>query len=233
MRPARSIMLMGALLLAGPVAVRADGIPWKSGEAAKDTAAAATTDLKAELAPARYNRVVKPIEAKLQAAQKLMATYEKEMAKDLEKRNQRLLVSCRAHAAEKYLGAAMAATRGIKMLKNESHKAAVKQQFEQSSRNKAIDLFLDLATSAHAKGDLRWAVAYYKRVLAVDKEHAEAKEGLVQAAKDAAARIDGRRRNKTSGDSEHTYPDEKDHGKTGRDNYGDWGQTGRGRVSGW
>jgi len=231
MRFALSVTLLSALLLAGAAGAQAQGVPWKAGDAGKDGAGAATADLKAELPPAQYNRVMKPIEAKLEAAQKIMATYDKEMAKAAEKRNERLLLNCRTRAAENYLGAATAAKRGVNLVKKESHKAAIKQQFEEPNRKKAVDIFLDLATTAHAKGDIRMAVAYYKRILAIDKENAEAKEGLTKIAQAIKESAQAGKRSGTKGGSsdDRRSWDRDDHKRTGRDD-GDWSKTGR---TGW
>ena len=231
MRFALSVTLMSALLLAGAVGAEAQGVPWKPGDAGKDAAGAAATDLKAELPPAQYKRIVKPIEAKLEAAQKMMATHDKEMEKAAEKRNERLLLTCKTRVAENYLGAATAAKKGVNLVKKESQKAAIKQQFEEPNRKKAIDIFLDLATAAHAKRDIRMAVAYYKRILAIDRENAEAKEGLVKIAQVLKESAQSGKKGGTKGggsDDQRSW-DRDDYKRTGRSE-GDWSKTGR---SGW
>ena len=229
MRFALSVAVLSALLFAGAAGAQAQGVPWKAGDAPKDGAAAA--DLKVELPPAQYNRIIKPIQAKLEAAQKIMATYDKEMTKAAEKRNQRLLLNCRTRAAENYLGAATAAKRGVNLVKKESQKAAIKQQFEEPNRKKAIDIFLDLGTNAHAKGDIRLAVAYYKRILAIDKENAEAKEGLTKIAQAIRESAQAAKKGgaKGGGSDDKRSWDRDDHSRTGRSE-GDWSKTGR---SGW
>lgn len=175
--------LIGVFVVAGTLAAVAADVPWKAGEESKVGASAAPGDLKAELPPAQYNRVVKPIEAKLAAVEKIMKVYDKEMEKTAEKRSERLLLRCKARAGEAYLGAALAAKKALNLVKKESHKAAIKKEYEEPNRNKAIDIFLELGTLAHDKGDLRMAVAYYKRILAIDKQNAQAKEGITKIAK--------------------------------------------------
>ncbi|HUU92613.1 MAG TPA: hypothetical protein VM238_15550 [Phycisphaerae bacterium] len=228
MRFALSVTLVSTLLLAGAVGAEAQGVPWKPGDAGKDAAGAAATDLKAELPAAQYNRIIKPIEAKLDAAQKMMATHDKEEEKAAEKRNERLLLTCKTRAAESYLGAATAAKKGMGMVKDESQKAAIQQQYEEPNRKKAIDLFLDLATTAHAKGDVRMAVAYYKRILAIDKENAEAKEGLTKIAQTLKESAQSGKKSGTKGggsDDKRSW-DRDDHSRTGRTE-NDWSKTGR------
>ena len=222
------MMLCAALLCTGAVAVRAEGIPWKAGDKPKDAAAPAG-DLKAELPAAQYNRIVKPIEAKLASAEKIMAAHEKEMQKPAEKRNQRLLVGCKTRAAEAYLGAALAAKKGLNMVKKDSHKQAIKEQYEEPNRKKGIDIFLDLATSAHDRGDFRMAIAFYKRILAVDKENDDAKEGLVKIVKEMqeAARAGKTSGSKGGGSDDQKSWDRDDPSRTGRTD-GNWSGAGRG-----
>ena len=174
--------LIGVFAVAGTLAAAAADVGWKTGGAPKAVASTAPGDLKAELPPAQYSRVVKPIEAKLAAVEKIMKVYDKEMEKTAEKRSERLLLSCKARAGEAYLGAALAAKKGLNLVKKESHKAAIKQQYEEPNRKKAIDIFLELATAAHDKNDVRTAVAYYKRILAIDKQNAQARKGLTKIA---------------------------------------------------
>ncbi|KPJ72648.1 MAG: hypothetical protein AMS14_07415 [Planctomycetes bacterium DG_20] len=214
MRNVLRFSLVGLFLVIGTGGAYAEGVPWKTDEAAKQDAPAATGDLKAELPPAQYNRVVKPIEAKIEAAEKIMEAYEKEMEKPAEKRNERLLLGCKTRAAEAYLGAAMAATKGIGMVKEDSHKAALKQQYEEPNRKKAIDMFLELAVAAYDKGDLRTAVAYYKRVLSVDKENADAKEGLVKIARQVKeAAESGKKTGSKGGGSDDQRPWDRDYSR--------------------
>ncbi len=222
------LMLCAALLCTGAVAVRAEGVPWKTDDKPKDAAAPAG-DLKAELPAAQYNRIVKPIEAKLASAEKIMAAYEKEMQKPAEKRNQRLLVGCKTRTAEAYLGAALAAKKGLNMVKKDSHKEAIKNQYEEPNREKGIAIFLDLATSAHDRGDFRMAAGFYKRILAVDKENSDAKEGLVKIVKEIqqAARDAKTSGSKGGGSDDKKSWDRDDHSRTGR-NDGNWSGAGRG-----
>lgn len=177
-------VLIGVFAVAGTLAAAAADAEWKTGEAPQAGASAAPGVLKAELPTVQYNRVVKPIEAKLAAVQKIMKVYDKEMEKTAEKRSERLLLSCRARAGEAYLGAALAAKKALNLVKKESHKAAIKKKYEKPNREKAIDIFLELGALAHDKGDLRRAIAYYKRILAIDKQNTQARDGLTKIAKE-------------------------------------------------
>ncbi len=173
-----------AVLILGCVTVcRGQKIPWKaSGGSGESAAPVAPGDLKAELPPAQYRRVMKPIEAQIALAEKAMQPYEKEMQKPEEKRRQALLIKCKERAAACYLGASTAAKGALRLVKKDSHKAAIKQQYEEPNREKAIDIYLELALDAHTSGDLRRTVGYYKKVLSIDRENTQAKQALIKLA---------------------------------------------------
>lgn len=174
---------IAVFILGSVTACRGQKIPWKGSGGSGDSAApVAAGDLKAELPPAQYRRVMKPIEAQITLAEKAMEPYNKEMEKPEEKRRQDLLIKCKERAAACYLGASTAAKKALRLVKKDSHKAALKQQFEDPNKEKAIDIYLELALDAHGSGDLRRTVAYYKRVLSLDRENAQAKQGIIKLA---------------------------------------------------
>lgn len=214
--------------VAAVIGAEAAGVPWKTGDNPKQDASAAPSDLKAELAPAQYKRVIKPIEAKLEAAEKIMKVHDKEMEKDTEKRNARLLLGCKTRAAEAYLGASLAAKKAINLVKKDGQKAAIKEQYEEPNRKKAIDIFAELAGEAYDKGDLRMAVGYYKRILSIDKENAQAKEGITKIFREVQeAKQSGKKSGSKSGGSDDLRSwDRPDYSRTGR-NPRDWSKTGR------
>ena len=220
--------LIGVFVVAGVIGAEAAGVPWKTGDDPKQGASAAPSDLKAELAPAQYNRIVKPIEAKIEAAERIMKAHDKEMEKAAEKRNARLLLGCKTRAAEAYLGASLAAKKGLSLVKKDGQKAAIKEQYEEPNRKKAIDIFAELAGEAYDKGDLRMAVGYYKRILSIDKENAVAREGLTKIAKEfQEAKQSGKRSGSKSGGSDDLRSwDRPDYSRTGR-NPRDYSKTGR------
>jgi len=139
-------------------------------------------DLKADLSPAQYARIVKPIETRMAMAAKAMEPYEKEMQKPEAKRRQALLIACKEQAASHYFAASASARRGIPLVRKDSLKAALKEQYEEPNKQKAIDLYLELALDAHTGGDLRRAVGYYRQILAIDPENAQAKNALLKLA---------------------------------------------------
>lgn len=228
------VALMGGLALAVAAGTWAAGVPWKADVKKDDAGAGAAdaagggSDLKTAMEPAQYARVIKPIEAKVEAAQAAMKPYEKEMEKPEDKRNQKVLLACKDRAATAYLSAALAAKKAIGMVKDEGQKAAIKEQYEDPNNQKAIEILLEIAAAAQEKNDLRTAVAYYKRVLGVDKENAQAKEGLTRMAEQLKqAQADAKKSgNKGGGSEEKKSWEQGDHSTTGRTT--DWSKSGRG-----
>jgi hypothetical protein len=233
--------LVAIFALAMVTACRAAEVPWKAADGEKADAAAegagdakegadaggAGGELKAALGAAHYDRLIKPIEAKVDQAAKIMEKYTKEKEKPAEKQNQGLLSGLKEQAAGAYLAASLAAKKAVGSVKNEEQKAAITQQFDDPNRQKAIDIYLELASEAMEKKDIRKAAAYYKKVLSIDKDNATAKEALTKLDRELK---EAAKTNKKSGkggsDEEKKSWESKDYGKTGRDN--DWSRAGRG-----
>jgi len=146
-------------------------------------AAAQSGTLKGDLPPVQYNRVVKPIEAKIALAEKAMAAYEKEMEKPAEKRRAAMLISCKVKASAAYYQVALAARKAVRMVKKEEHKTEIKATYEVPNLRKATEILLVFATEAQDKGDVRTAVGYYKRVLGMDPDNSVAKAALEKIAR--------------------------------------------------
>jgi len=175
-------VLASFLILGGAIGADAAGMPWKEDDA-KDDSSTGPVDLKAELDKVAYSRLVKPIEAKVQAAEKAMELHDKEMQKPVDKRNPRLLLACKERAATFYVGASLAAKQAANRHRDERIKNAIKEQFQKPNDQKAIDIYLELAMKAQEANDMRRAVAYYRRILQIDKGNDQAKEALTQIAK--------------------------------------------------
>ena len=150
----------------------------RAAPAATGNAAAATGDLKSQLPEARYNRIAKPIEAKVAEADRALALINKENEKPAEKRNAAAIISLKERQASFYLGAALAARLGTAQVAKPELKAAVLDQFEKPNKQKAIDLWNELAVAAAEKKDFAKAEAYCKRILAIDPENQPAKDAL-------------------------------------------------------
>ncbi len=215
---------IAVFILGSVTACRGQKIPWKA-SGATDASAEAAGDLKAELPPAQYRRVMKPIEAQIALAEKAMEPYNKEMEKPEEKRRQALLIKCKERAAACYLGASTAAKSALRLVKKDSHKAAIKQQYEQPNKEKAIDIYLELALDAHASGDLRRTVGYYKRVLSLDRENTQAKQGLIKLAEQYKQAMKDRKKGGSKGgdmDGDWDVRIGKGIGNEGLDNFGEF-----------
>jgi len=219
---------IAVLVLGCVTACRGQKIPWKASGAAEESAVA-PGDLKAELPPAQYKRVMKPIEAQIALAEKAMQPYEKEMEKPEEKRRRALLIKCKERAAAYYLGASTAAKKSLRLVKKDSHKAAIKQQYEQPNKEKAIDIYLELALDAHTSGDLRRTVGCYKKVLSIDRENAQARQALVKLAEQYKQAMKDRRKGGSKGGGDIKGEKEdwdvrigKGIGNEGLDNFGEF-----------
>lgn len=218
-----------ALVVQGAATVAwAEGLPWKPADSNKAGDSAAPADLKAELSPSQYDRVVKPIESRLAQAEKAMEPYQKEMEKPEGKRDEAVLVRAKEQSAACYASAAAAAKKALSLVKTEGQKAALRSQYEEPSRQKAIDIYLGLATSASGKGDLRKAISYYKMILALDPENADAKAALTQLAEQYKQALKDSKPsgNKGGGSETKRSWDREDYSKIGRTT--DWAKTGRG-----
>ena len=220
-----------AFFLGAVTACPGQDIPWKP----KATSGESVTpgDLKQELSPWQYARVVKPIESRIAMAKKAMEPYEKEMARPEEKRRQHILIKCKERAASYYLAASRAAQSGAHLVKKESLKAALKEQYEEPNKQKAIDIYLGLALDAHTGGDLKGAVAYYVKILSIDRENTEAKSALAKLADQYQQAIKDSKRagSKGGGSDDNDKPwDTEDYSGAGRGYSGGWGDIGR---SGW
>jgi len=179
------VALAGLIFLGGTVAVGAAGVPWKDGDGKKkDDAATGEVDLQTELNQVQYNRLIKPIEAKLGDVEKAMQAYEKEMAKPVGRQNPRLLLACKERAATYYLGASVAAKNAVNRVREDRLKNAIKEKYQTPNEQKAIDIYLELAMKAQDEGNVRGAIAYYKRILGIDKQNAQAREALTKIAKE-------------------------------------------------
>ncbi|HUU09871.1 MAG TPA: hypothetical protein VM431_04965 [Phycisphaerae bacterium] len=221
-------VLVALVAQGGATAAWAEGLPWKPADSNTAGDSAAPADLKADLAPSQYDHVVKPIESRLAQAEKAMEPYQKELAKPEAKRQEAVLVRAKERSAACYASAAAAAKKALGLVKTESRKAALRTQYEEPSRQKAIDIYFGLAMRASGKGDLRKAISYYKMILALDPDNADAKAAITQLADQYQQAIkDSKASGSKGGGSETKRPwDREDYSKIGRTT--DWARTGQG-----
>ncbi len=211
------VALAGLMALGGTVAAGAAGVPWQEGGAEKKEGAGEAVDLKSELNQIQYNRLIKPIEAKLEDVEKTMATYEKEKAKPVGRQNPRLLLACKERAATFYLGASLAAKNAVNRVRENRLKSAIKQQYQEPNQKKAIDIYLELAMKAQDEGNVRGAVGYYKRILSIDKENGEAKDALTKIAKELKQKARTGGKSTGGGSEDDRKPWERDDDYSGTD----------------
>ena len=176
-------------------------------------AAAQSGTLKGDLPPAQYNRVVKPIEAKIALAEKAKESYEKEMQKPAEKRRAAMLLSCKQKTSAAYYQVALAARKATRMVKEEKHKTEIKATYEIPNLRNATEILLGFATEAQGKGDIRTAVGHYKRVLAMDPDNQVAKASLENIARTMQKTAEKERKQRDSKSDDKDKPRWK---RTGR-----------------
>jgi len=247
---------MKGLLVAGLVVVVvigtasmavAQNVPWQTGSGnAPAAAGAAATGATASgaAAPAtgtdatgldpKIAKAVKPVEDQIAQAEKVMKLYNDEMAKPDDKRNVGTANGYKMSAARFYLAAALKAKNVGAQFSKAEDKQTILDQFEKPNREKAVQLFLELADAAHQKKDLNSAVSLYKQVLTIDPQNAAATAGLKQIddeAKAAKAGGTGPKSSGASGTSKDFIPGTNipsDFGQTGRPNTSvDYGKTNR------
>jgi len=179
------LVLAAAVYAADPPKVGGNVVPWKAGGGdAQPAGDGASVNLKETLTPALYARLIKPIEAKQGAIAKTQEAYDKEMEKPVDKRDERRLVALKQSMATAHLGAALAAKQSVARAREDNIMGAIKAQYQDPHQQQAISIFDELARKAYELGDVRTAVALYKRILQVDNENADAKAALEKIAQD-------------------------------------------------
>jgi len=198
MRHASGLILMAAIVLLSTGAAWAAGVPWKNGEEPVDPAT--LEEMKADLGEPRFKRLVAPIESKVQLAEKAMVPYQKEMEKPPDKRRAELLQKCKIRSAQMHVAAAQAAMRAQNSLHKTSHRARIKETYEEPNRKKAIRIYEGLGLDARAAGNIPQAGFFYKQVLSVDPSNQQARTALKELAQEYRQAMQDRKyRGKSSG----------------------------------
>jgi tetratricopeptide (TPR) repeat protein len=219
--------MVGAFAFTASVAWGADATPWKVGAAAAGAvpgakpadaapapapaapAAPAAGDLKSELSPAQYKSLIKPIEDAIAEAERVLDLAKKNAEKPQDKPGATPVATLKLKAVDHYLSAANKAKSAATHLSKDKDaaKTAIGDQFEKPSKQKAIDLLLELAKEAMDKKDYATAVALYKRVVAVDPDNAAANDGFAEIAKDLkTAQANAKNGQAAGGDNKNTNP---------------------------
>jgi hypothetical protein len=142
------------------------------------TATRTVGDLKSELAPDVYERIVTPINAKVAEARTAIELIKKENEKPADKRNPAAIISLMERESSFYIAAALAARQGAAQVNLPEQKAAIIEQFEKPNRQRAVGILSEIASIAAQQRDFNRAAALYKRILAVDPEDQAAKDAL-------------------------------------------------------
>jgi tetratricopeptide (TPR) repeat protein len=192
--------------------------------AATGDKAATPAETKSEL-PAK---VLKAIEDTVAKAEQLLQASQAELAKEEAKRNVTKAQEQKLLAANMYVRAAMQAKAAIAALK-EDQRAGLSDQYDKPNRQKAIDIYMELAQAAVDKKDYNRAKSLYLQVLKIDPENTAAKEALKKLEADMkAAAKEKASGSKGGGDTKNTYdPSKTDHSQTGRTPTSDYKHTGR------
>ena len=137
-------------------------------------------NLKVEMTPIQYNRLIKPVEKEVGLAEKALKDIDKEMEKPAEKRNNAKILQLKESAAGHYLNAALLAQKAVNSVTKEKLKTGITDQHLTPNRQKSVDLYLELAATARDRNDLRRAVALYNKVLQIDPQNTAAQDALKQ-----------------------------------------------------
>jgi hypothetical protein len=124
-----------------------------------------------------------------------MDLYEKEMAKPENRRNEARALGYKERAARFYLAASLKARQSKNYLKDPAHREALAEQYETPAQQKAVAIYLGRASDYFENRDVKNAIAYYNRVLKIDRENETAKAELERIKKliqEAQARVSGR-----------------------------------------
>jgi len=196
-RLAIAAVLVGVVVLVAGYA-RAQNLPWKpadqkvppagnpqtappAGAPGAVSPAGAPTDvldLEKALKPELYQRAIKPVLYQIEQADKVLGLYEKEMAKPEKERNEQRATSYRENAARFYLAASQKAQQAKKMVPEAENQNAITSQYELPTRNKALEIYANLAADRMEKKDVPGAIRHYQQMLKIDPENALAKEEL-------------------------------------------------------
>jgi len=206
-----------AAVLVGGLAVTAwaEALPWQQTDPNKAAppagAPAAGNNLKSQMDPAQYQRVITPIEIQTAQAEKVMDLLKKESEKPPAKQNAQQMLGYKMSAARCYLNAATKAKAGIALVQKEELKQAIAEQYEKPLREKAVSIYAELADAAQQKRDVRTAYDLYKQILKIDPGNASAKAAIEKIEKEAKEAVPQRKhgRSQGGGSSDNDDPAER------------------------
>ena len=145
-------------------------------------------DIKKQMPPALFQRLIAPIIADLDQAAKQVAVATQEMAKPREKRDMKAALAAKAAAVPFYTGAAEKAKRAIKAVQKNTLKLDIEVLYQQPSIDKGVALALELAAASLKAGDRESAASWYVRALGLDPKNDVAAQGLERVQPQAGGR---------------------------------------------
>jgi len=153
----------------------------KAGAAATPATTATTpadgTAEKPAVKSPTLDKIVADIAAQVAASEKMLKSYEEEMAKPEDKRDVKKAQALKANAAAGYYRAAMKA-KGFSIRLKDDEKQSFLDQYDKPNREKAVSLLLELADAAKGKKSYQEALSLYKQVLNIDPKNAAAEAGI-------------------------------------------------------
>jgi tetratricopeptide (TPR) repeat protein len=135
-------------------------------------------DIKKQMPPALYQRLIAPIVADLDQAAKQAALAAQEMAKPRDKRDQAAALGYKAAAVPFYASAVEKAKRAIKAVQKNTLKLDIEVLYQQPATDKGVALCLDLAAASLRTGDRESAASWYQQALRLDPKNDVAAQGL-------------------------------------------------------
>jgi tetratricopeptide (TPR) repeat protein len=178
-----SLVLCAGLLAEGALPLEGEPAIFPVTPAATSTAtpAVAPTDTAAKTVVSMAERLGADITKQVAAVEKIIKQHDDEMAKPEGKRDVAKAMRLKLQAAAAYKQVALKAKGDAGRLKKEE-KQPFLDKFEQPNREKAIAIYLELASAAQDKKDYRTALAMFQAVLQIEPQNTSAQAGITNLA---------------------------------------------------
>jgi hypothetical protein len=135
-------------------------------------------DLKTDLPKDKYDKLVTPINAKIEVAEKIASLYNTETMKPDMKRDKKNERNLRMQMVANYIGAYRLSQQAVKQITEEKFNTIIVEKLEKPSLQKAIEILKSLAAESLAAKDFAAAVSLYKQVLILDPKDEDSKNAL-------------------------------------------------------
>jgi len=135
-------------------------------------------DIKKQMPPALYQKLIAPIVADWDKAEAQAALAAQEMAKPRDQRDEKAALGYKAAAVPFYVGVADKAKRAIKAVQKDTLKLEIEVLYQQPATDKGVALCLELAVASLRARDREAAATYYQRALGLDPKNDVAAQGM-------------------------------------------------------